>query len=147
MTKPGLQAYILLVIQSAIWGSSFQAIKFALEDFGPITIAAGRILLATIVLMLFAWSQGQRMPRHLPTLLRIILVGFFSCALPFFLIPWGEQSVDSGRAAIFMATGPLIAILLAHFTTQDERLNRGKLIGFIIGFMKTEPNCCSTKMI
>ena len=47
---PGLQAYTLLALQGAVWGSSFQAIKYALEGFGPISIAAGRILIAALVL-------------------------------------------------------------------------------------------------
>ena len=64
-----------------------------------------------------------------------LLVGFFNCALPFVLIPWGEQSLDSGRAAIFMTTGPLIAILLAHFTSSNEHITHYKVVGFILGFI------------
>jgi len=132
---PGLHAYTLLALQGAVWGSSFQAIKYALEGFGPISVAAGRIFIAALVLLIYALMQGDRLPRSASTWMNFLLIGFFNCALPFFLIPWGEQSLDSGRAAIFMATGPLIAILLAHFTTSNERLTRYKAAGFIIGFL------------
>lgn len=135
MTQPTARSYALLFIQGAIWGSSFQAIKFALEGFGPMTVAAGRIGLAAAILAVYSLSQGQRFPSDAKTWWLLIIVGLFNCAIPFFLIPWGEQSLDSGRTAIFMATGPLIALALAHFTTEDERLNRFKLLGFAMGFV------------
>lgn len=128
-------SYFLLFFQGAIWGSSFFAIKIALEGFGPITVAAGRIGLAAIVMMIYAFSKGDRIPRDPKTLLLLAIVGLFNCALPFFLIPWGEQYLLSGQAAILMAIGPLIVLVLAHFTTTDERLNRFKAIGFILGFI------------
>lgn len=132
---PGLQAYTLLAVQGAVWGSSFQAIKYALEGFGPISIAAGRIFIAAIVLLVFALMRGDRIPRSASVWMSFLLIGFFNCALPFFLIPWGEQSLDSGRAAIFMATGPLIAIVLAHFTSNNENITHYKAAGFILGFI------------
>ncbi len=135
MKTPGLHAYSLLALQGAVWGSSFQAIKYALEGFGPMSVAAGRIFIAAVVLLTYALMQGDRLPRSVATWLSLIAIGFFNCALPFFLIPWGEQSLDSGRAAIFMATGPLIAILLAHFISQDEKITRYKTAGFSLGFI------------
>jgi drug/metabolite transporter (DMT)-like permease len=135
MIKPGASAYAMLFFQGAIWGSSFQAIKIALEGFGPITVAAGRIFLAAIIMTVYAISRGHSFPKQPRTLLLLGIVGLFNCALPFFLIPWGEQSLDSSRAAIFMATGPLMVLIIAHFTTTDERLNRFKSLGFMLGFI------------
>ncbi len=135
MQRLGFQAYALLLLQGAIWGSSFQSIKLALADFGPMTIAAGRLLLASLVLLAALYLQGQRLPRQFRDLGFLWLIAIFNCVLPFYLIPWGEQSVDSGRAAIFMATGPLIALLVGHFSTANERLNSHKAMGFTMGFV------------
>lgn len=132
---PGLNAYLILAIQSAVWASAFQAIKYALESFGPITIAAARILIAAMVLLAWAVFKGDKLPRDLSTWFSFLLIGLFNCALPFFLIPWGEQTLDSGRAAIFMASGPLIAILVARFTSNDEQITGYKAAGFVIGFI------------
>ncbi len=133
--NPNLQAYTLLALQGIVWGSSFQAIKYALEGFGPVSIAAGRIVIAALVLLAYALMKGDRLPRSASIWMSFLLIGFFNCALPFMLIPWGEQTLDSGRAAIFMATGPLIAILLTHFTSSNERITRYKTIGFLMGFI------------
>lgn len=130
-----LRSYFLLFFQGAIWGSSFQAIKFALEGFGPMTVAAGRIGLAAILMGAYAISKGQHVPSEAKVWWMLVMVGLFNCAIPFFLIPWGEQSLDSGRTAIFMATGPLIALVIAHFSTEDEKLNRYKTLGFSLGFL------------
>ncbi len=135
MTTPKPFAYALLFFQGAIWGSSFLAIKIALGGFGPMTVAAGRIGLAAVMMLAYALLRGNRFPRDLPTLGLLAVVGLFNCAIPFFLIPWGEQSLESGQAAILMAIGPLIALVIAHFTTTDERLNRYKAIGFSLGFI------------
>lgn len=135
MTKPTTSSYLLLFFQGAIWGSSFQAIKFALEGYGPISVAAGRILLAAIIVTLYALARGHIFPRNPRTIILLAIVGLFNCALPFFLISWGEQDLDTGRTAIFMATGPLIALGLAHFTTTDERLTIFKGSGFLMGFI------------
>ena len=135
MKTAGFHAYTLLALQGMIWGSSFQAIKYALEGFGPVSVAAGRIFIAAVVLLIYAITQGERLPRSVSTWLTLLLIGFFNCALPFFLIPWGEQSLDSGRAAIFMATSPLFAILIAHFTSSNEHITRYKTVGFILGFI------------
>ncbi len=135
MTKPTPSSYLLLFFLGAIWGSSFQAIKFALEGYGPFSVAAGRIFLAAIIITLYALARGHKFPRDPRSLTLLFIVGFFNCALPFFLISWGEQDLDSGRTAIFMATGPLIALGIAHFSTTDERLTLFKASGFLMGFI------------
>ncbi|MFQ3230320.1 DMT family transporter [Reinekea sp.] len=131
MQAPDLLAYVLLFAQGAIFGSSFFIIKVALEDFGPITVAAGRIALGALMMVAYALYKGERFPRDSKVLMWLALVGLTNCAIPFFLIPWGEQHLESGQAAILMAIGPLIA----HFTTTDERMNRFKAAGFLLGFI------------
>jgi drug/metabolite transporter (DMT)-like permease len=62
----------------------------------------------------------------------ILLAGLFGNALPFTLISWGEERIDSGLAAILMAPMPLTTLLLAHVFTE-EKLNAGKLAGVGLG--------------
>ncbi len=135
MNKPALSDYLFLFLQGAIWGSSFQAIKFALEGYGPISVAAGRIFLGAIIVTIYALSRGHKFPRDPRVIILLVVVGLFNCALPFFLISWGEQDLDTGRTAIFMATGPLLALVIAHFTTTDERMTVYKSAGFLMGFI------------
>ena len=54
--------------------------------------------------------------------------------LPFFVITWGQQYVDSSLAGILMAMMPLTTVVLAHFFVRGERITRNKIIGFLLGF-------------
>jgi drug/metabolite transporter (DMT)-like permease len=53
--------------------------------------------------------------------------------LPFFLISWAEQFVDSSVAGLLNGTGPLVTVLGAHFITRDELLTKGRLAGILVG--------------
>ncbi|MBW3097558.1 DMT family transporter [Pseudohoeflea coraliihabitans] len=125
--------YLLLVLLAAIWGASFLFIKVALGTVTPLTIAAGRIGLAAIVLASVARLAGHGLPprgAHWPVIIAIALLGN---VIPFSLISFGERSIDSSLAAILVSTVPLFTILLAHFLTNDEPLNLQKVIGVAIG--------------
>jgi len=74
----------------------------------------------------------------MPTGLRdwryIFVVGFLNSAVPFFLISWGQQFISSAATALLMATGTFCSVIVSHFTSQDERINRFRLAGVLIGF-------------
>ncbi|MGH2627461.1 MAG: DMT family transporter, partial [Anaerolineales bacterium] len=55
-------------------------------------------------------------------------------ALPFILISWGEQTVDSAMASIFTGAAPLFVLILAHFFLDDERITLPRLTGLLLGF-------------
>jgi drug/metabolite transporter (DMT)-like permease len=54
--------------------------------------------------------------------------------VPFWLISFGLQRIDSGLAGILMGIMPLTTMVLAHFFVPGERLNTTKAIGFMVGF-------------
>jgi drug/metabolite transporter (DMT)-like permease len=59
----------------------------------------------------------------------------FGSALPFVLIAWGLQSVDSGLAGILMTVMPLATLSLSHFFVPGERLTPFRVTGFAFGFV------------
>jgi len=79
-------------------------------------------------------GAGQRLPPHGKIWIYIFLSGLFGNALPFALVSWGQVKVDAGLSAIFMAVMPLSTILLAQILTNDERINRWKMAGVLLGF-------------
>jgi drug/metabolite transporter (DMT)-like permease len=56
-------------------------------------------------------------------------------AVPFFLITWGQQRIDSGLAGILMAVMPLTTLVLAHFFVAGERMTGRRTLGFALGFV------------
>lgn len=125
--------YGLLFLLAAIWGGSFLVIKVAVATIPPWTIVAGRLVLGAAGLLLFVWLTGRRLPRD-PALWRsFVVVAAVGNLIPFFLIAWGEITIDSGLAAILMATMPLTTALLAHVFISDERLSLPRFAGVLFG--------------
>lgn len=123
-----------LVLLALIWGSSFAAIKVAVVTVPPMTLVAVRVLIAVAVLAPIMMAQGARLPTDAKSWKLGMVLGVFGLALPFFLIGWGEEEVDSGPAAILMAIMPLVTLALAHFFTVGDRFHPGKLLGIAMGF-------------
>lgn len=124
----------LLLILAILWSSSFAFIKIAVETIPPFSVAAGRLALAALVMIVVARMGKDEFPDVPGLWLKFALIGLFGNALPFVLIGWGEVSIDSGLAAILMAVMPLATLLLAHLFTVDERMNLARTTGVILGF-------------
>ena len=58
----------------------------------------------------------------------------FNIVIPFSLITWGEQYIDSSLAAILQATTPLFTIVIASAALTEEAITVNRLVGLIIGF-------------
>src|SRR6185503_13894016 len=63
----------------------------------------------------------------------LLVLGIFNIAVPFFLISWGEQVIDSAVASILDATVPLFTILIAHYLLGDDKMTIPKVLGLLIG--------------
>ena len=124
-------AFLLL---GAIWSSSFMWIKIAVQEVGPITLVAFRTLFGLLFGVAVILIQRVPLPRTFKEWSPVLLLGITNVAIPFFLISWGEQSIDSAVAAILDATVPLFTILIAHYLLRDDKMTWPKVTGLLIGF-------------
>ena len=113
--QPGIRDYAMLLLLSAIWGSSFLFIKIAVDTVPAVTVTAVRIATGAAILYAAARLAGQSLPRGAGVWGAIAAAAFFGNALPFSLISWGEEHIDSGLAAILMAIMPLTTVLLGAY--------------------------------
>jgi len=123
-----------LFFLGAIWGGAFIFISLALNDFQPVSIAAWRVSLGALVMMSIVFFTARKIPTGLRDWRYIFVIGFLNSAVPFFLISWGQQFISSAATALLMASGTFCAVLVSHFTSHDERINRYRLAGVLIGF-------------
>jgi drug/metabolite transporter (DMT)-like permease len=118
-----------------IWGSSYLFIKLAVDDFGTFTLVALRLTIGA----LFLWSvlrvAGQALPRERRVYGHLLVMAIVNIAIPFLLITWAEQSVESSLAAILTSPVPLIAIVLSAFFLHDEPLRVNGVVGLVVGFI------------
>jgi drug/metabolite transporter (DMT)-like permease len=131
-TKP--LDYFLLTLLALIWASAFFNIKIATYSYGPLTIAFLRILFGTIPVVLLCHFKKIKIEAFSKDWIWFASIGIINLVIPFFLIAYGVQKVQSNLAAILMASTPLSASLIAHFFIQDEKINLTKTIGVLIGF-------------
>ena len=117
------------------WGSSYLFIKIGVETLTPFVLVAGRLAIGAAVLALVMLIRHQRMPRARRIYGHMVIVALLGIVIPFSLITWGEESIDSGLAAILNGTVPLFAIVLAAMVLVDEPITVNRLLGLATGFI------------
>jgi drug/metabolite transporter (DMT)-like permease len=113
-----------------VWGSTYLAIRYAVETIPPLLTAGLRHTVAGSILLAWAWARGYRPKRE------HWIAGMAVGALYFLVghgtLHWAEQYVGSGLAALLIATEPMFILLLAWAVGQ-ERISRTSLLGLGLG--------------
>lgn len=128
------RAWAELTLLSVIWGGSFLAVELALVEMGPLTAVAHRVGWAAPLLWLYVRFRGLPVPRAPRVWLAFLVMGVLNNVLPFSLIAWGQQHIESGLAAILNATTAVFGVLLASLVFADERLTPARIAGVTLGF-------------
>jgi len=134
MREPKLLDYILLTILALIWASAFFNIKIATYSYGPVTIAFLRIFFGAIPVVALCLYKKIKIEAFSKDWYWFATIGLINLVIPFFLIAYGVQKVQSNLAAILMASTPLSATVLAHLFTENEKINLTKVVGVLVGF-------------
>ena len=134
MREPKIIDYILLTILALIWSSAFFNIKIATYSYGPVTSAFLRIIFGAIPVVGLCLFKKIKIEAFSKDWHWFALIGMVNLVIPFFLIAYGVQKVQSNLAAILMASTPLSATVLAHFFTKNEKINYIKIFGVLLGF-------------
>ena len=114
-----------------IWGSTYLAIRYAIETIPPLFTAGLRHLIAGSVLLVWGLSQGKR-----PTLAQwraSLIVGFLFFLVGHGTLHWAEQTVPSGVAALLIATEPIFVALLIAVTATKRLPDKKIIVGLILG--------------
>lgn len=126
------RSWALVAALTTIWGSSFFLIAVALRGFAPLPLAAGRVGFAALALGLALIAMGARPPREARVWGWCAALGAVGLALPFTLLAWGQQTVPSGVAAIYVASVPLFVLALSRVVFGD-RIRPRQWAGFAVG--------------
>jgi drug/metabolite transporter (DMT)-like permease len=126
--------WFIFFLLGGIWSSSFLWIKIALQEVGPLTLVAWRVLLGLLFGTAAVLLSRARLPRRFSDWFPLLVLGITNVAVPFLLISWGERSIDSAVAAVLDATVPLFAIVIAHLALHDDKMSLPKVLGLLLGF-------------
>src|SRR5262250_1986059 len=128
--KDSIKVVLAFLAIYIVWGSTYLAIRYAVETIPPLVTAGIRHTIAGSILWVWAMARGYR-PRR-----EHWLAGSIVGAL-FFLVGhgtlhWAEQHVASGLAALLIATEPMFILVLAWAAGQ-QRISRISALGLALG--------------
>jgi drug/metabolite transporter (DMT)-like permease len=126
--------WVLFLALGFMWGSSYLFIKIGVGSVPPLTLIAGRLTLGAAFLLLVVVLARQEPPRSARMYGHLFVMALVNIVIPFVLITYGEQSIDSALASILTATVPLTVIVLAPLFLPDERVTLPKIAGLAVGF-------------
>lgn len=114
-----------------IWGSTYLAIRYAVETIPPLYTAGIRHLTAGMILLL--WCLAKRLRPTWAQVRASIIIGAFFFLIGHGTLHWAEQKVPSGLASLLIASEPIWVFLLSAFAARQWRLNGTILAGIILG--------------
>jgi drug/metabolite transporter (DMT)-like permease len=125
----------LLLLLATLWGASYSFIKVGVATIPPVTLIAGRTLIAGVLLLLIMRWRGLRMPTDAPTWGRFAFQACLNSVIPWTLIAWGEGTVDAGLATILNSAAPIFTFLFTALVTRHEDATPRKLLGVTAGMV------------
>ena len=141
--KFSIQSLLLALLVMALWGSLFPFVKIGYAAFDiysgniPDIIMFAGVRFTVCGIILTAFSLVRKEPLASPKIKNIgliVLTGVFSIILHYFFTYVGLSTTDSSKTALIKQLGPLLYACFAFLFIKDEKFNKLKIAGAIIGF-------------
>jgi drug/metabolite transporter (DMT)-like permease len=129
-----LQVAVALGAVYLIWGSTYLAIRFAIETIPPFLMASARYLTAGV--LLYGWSRLRGAPRPSRVHWRsAVIIGALLLLAGNGGVVWAEQRLSSGLAALLISTEPLWIVLMVWLRDRRQRPGGRVVAGLLLGFI------------
>lgn len=128
----------MLLALGAIWGASYLFNEIALRELEPAALIEARFLFGLVTLLAVVWLTRERSATVAAVRVEsgaIAAVALLNAVLPFFLIAWGQQFIDSGLTGVLLASSPLFTVLVAAAYDRSELATGLRLAGVVLGFV------------
>jgi len=116
-----------------VWGSTYLAIRIAIEEIPPLVLVAARLLAGGVILLAWSVLRGEAWPRGIEWR-NAALVGVLLTGVGNSTVTLGETRVASGLVALLVATVPLWVALFSAFGPRAERPRPAMWAGLAVGF-------------
>ncbi|MFZ5856204.1 MAG: EamA family transporter [Chloroflexota bacterium] len=126
--------WIALLALYIVWGSTYLAIRFAVESIPPFFHAGIRFLVSGLILVIWQRAAGVSLPTRkqwisLAVIGNLLLLGGNG------LVAWAEQTIPSGIAALMIGSIPMFLVVTEAFRPGGVKPNRWTFLGLLIGFI------------
>ncbi|HEY6953471.1 MAG TPA: EamA family transporter [Bacteroidota bacterium] len=117
-----------------IWGSTYLAIRYAVETIPPLLMMGTRSLTAGAVLFAVSRARGHEGPKR-EHYLSLLIIGTSFFLVGHGLLAWAEQKVPSGLAALLVGSEPCLIGIIEWIFIRDHKLSFRGIGGLILGFI------------
>lgn len=125
--------WIAWVVVCVVWGTTYLAIRVALETVPVVLVAGLRWMSAGIILTGIVYATGGRLPGRYAWA-GLALLGFLMNVIGNGLVVWAEQFVASGLTAVVVAMVPFWQVAIEAWAPGGERITRRTIAGLLLGF-------------
>ncbi|WP_103105520.1 DMT family transporter [Brevibacillus reuszeri] len=130
--------YLLLLGIGIIWGSQFFFVDLVIGSITPITLAAYKAILGTVTLAVLYMFNGNKEKRSAGLGRKVwslfIWIALLEAVIPFILIGWGQQYVNSSTASILLGTVPIFTLIFMKIAVPRVKLSPWKWVSIFSGF-------------
>jgi drug/metabolite transporter (DMT)-like permease len=128
--------WLIFLALGFFWGSSYLFIKIGVDNgLQPFTLIMFRLLIGFALLASVVAIARQPLPREPRMYGHLFVMGVVNIAIPFSLITYAEQTVDSSLAAVINGAVPLFVIVIAALFLKGETVTINRVAGLIVGFI------------
>ncbi len=126
-------AYLSYAFIAIVWGTTFLAIKIAIEAFPPFLMAGSRQFCAAAIMGIMLLGSKKPVKLTAKKIGRNALIGFLMISIGNGVVSWAEQWVPSGIAALVCSTMPLSVVLINLAARRQEHFNAFIGVGMLLG--------------
>jgi drug/metabolite transporter (DMT)-like permease len=127
--------WLIFLALGFFWGSSYLFIKIGVDNgLEPFTLIMFRLLIGFALLAAVVAIAREPLPREPRMYGHLFVMGVINIVIPFSLITYAEQTVDSSLAAVINGAVPLFVIVIAALFLKGETVTLNRVAGLIVGF-------------
>jgi drug/metabolite transporter (DMT)-like permease len=136
VTRSSRIDWLIFIALGFFWGSSYLFIKIGVDHgLQPFTLIMFRLLIGFALLATVVAVAREPLPRDARTYGHLAVMGAINIAVPFALITFAEQTVDSSLASVINGAVPLFVIVIAALFLKGETITLNRVAGLIVGFL------------
>jgi drug/metabolite transporter (DMT)-like permease len=128
------RGWLLFAVMSVLWGIPYLLIKVAVAELSPPTLVFLRTAIGVLVLLPYAVTTGGfgTLRGHWRAVFAFTVL---ELAGPWVLLADAERHLTSSISGLLVAAVPLVAAVVSRLAGEDDRLDRRRLLGLLIGVL------------
>ena len=131
--RGNLKAYIVLAFICIVWGTTYLALRIAVQYYPPYLFAGVRQVVSGGLLLLWGVSMGKKCDLSWQNMLHQLIVGFLLLTVGNGCVTWGERTVPSGVAALICSAMPIFASLFNRLINKPAQTHWLGTVGMLVG--------------